>query len=57
MQERGLRMLHLPGNLLHPDGIGRPVHNADRRSVSAERTTGKGIYQMQLMTHDSERAF
>jgi len=50
-------MIHLTSNLLHPDGIGWSVHDANSRSVPAERGTGKGIYLMQFRTHDNGIAF
>jgi hypothetical protein len=50
-------MFHLAGDLLHPERVGRPVKNADCCGVSAERGTRKGIYQMQLMTHERRIVF
>ena len=49
----GFRMPQFTGDLLHPRGIGRAFQDADRSGVPAEREPGKGIYYVQLVTHDS----
>ena len=46
-------MPQFTGDLLHPRGIGRAFQDADRSGVPAEREPGKGIYYVQLVTHDS----
>jgi hypothetical protein len=47
-------MVQFSGDLLHPPGIGRAIHDADAGRVSPEGVAGEGIDNVQFRMHEGK---